>query len=645
FDEASQIPVWDAIGAIARGKEVIVVGDSKQLPPTTFFSTLEDEEDSDLDDHAVEDMESILKECNASGVPGLRLRWHYRSRHESLITFSNHHYYQNELHTFPSPVERSEKLGVTFRHVEDGTYDRGGTRTNRVEAEQVVAQVVAMLLDPADTDTIGIVTFSQAQQNLIEDLIDEARRNTPEIERFLTNDIEEPVFIKNLENVQGDERDAIIFSIGYGPDQDGKQSMNFGPLNKEGGERRLNVAVTRARRRLIVFSSMTSDAIDLRRTRATGVRDFKTFLDFAQRGPEAIPNYESMSDDLDFSQGFERVVHDALTEHGWDVDTRVGSAGYRIDLAVKDPGNPDRYLVGIECDGKSYHSAKTARDRDRTREAVLIGLGWRIERVWSTQWQIDPQGCLKRLVASIEQAIAVARQEEAQKEELVAEPEPVESDTDENKNEEETDWLYASAPKVEDTDQLEGQLPIYKPTALTRRETMVKDLYAESAKDRLIKVLAKIVEQESPIMQELTMRRLAEGFGVTRATQRFRERFYETRDAAMDQGLIKQLGEVLWQADQDPATYQTLRVAGDQDDAQRDIEDIPLVELVNSCAHVLKMQFGLPREDLIREAGKLLGITRATARVADQLDEAVQVLIDRGEAKESEDRITPVNEI
>lgn len=639
FDEASQIPVWDAIGAIARGKEVIVVGDSKQLPPTTFFSTLEDEEDTDLDDHAVDDMESILKECNASGIPAMRLRWHYRSRHESLITFSNHHYYQNELHTFPSPVERSDELGVTFQHVPDGIYDRGGTRTNRIEAERVVERVVAMLLDPSSEDTIGIVTFSQAQQTLIEDLLDQARRDTPAIEPYLSSDAPEPVFVKNLENVQGDERDAIIFSVGYGPDQTGKQSMNFGPLNKDGGERRLNVAVTRARRKLMVFSSMTSDAIDLRRTRATGVRDFKTFLDFAQRGPQAIPNHEAMADERDFAEGFERVVHDALTNHGWDVDTRVGCAGYRIDLAVKDPDNPDCYLVGIECDGKSYHSAKTARDRDRIREAVLEGLGWQIERVWSTQWQVNPRGCLNNLIETIEQAVAKARDEETTEDELAASAPPTDAVAPSTTEEDNTDWLFAQAPELKPDTQA---LPTYQPARLTQRDTAVKDLYASSANDRLIKALTKIVEHEAPIMNDLAMRRLAEGLEVTRTTQRFRDRFGEVLSRAADQGLIHRAAEVLWHPSQDPATYSTLRIASEDEATQRDIEDIPLIELVNACTHILTQQFGLPREDLVREAGKLFGITRATNRVAEQIDEAIQVLIDRGAAQQSGDRITPI---
>lgn len=640
FDEASQIPVWDAIGAIARGKEVIVVGDSKQLPPTTFFSTLEDEEDMDLDDHAVDDMESILKECNASGIPAMRLRWHYRSRHESLITFSNHHYYQNELHTFPSPVERSDELGVTFQHVPDGIYDRGGTRTNRIEAERVVERVVAMLLDPGSDDTIGIVTFSQAQQTLIEDLLDQSRRDTPAIEPYLSSDADEPVFVKNLENVQGDERDAIIFSVGYGPDQTGKQSMNFGPLNKDGGERRLNVAVTRARRKLMVFSSMTSDAIDLRRTRATGVRDFKTFLDFAHRGPQAIPNHESMSDERDFAAGFERVVHDALTEHGWDVDTRIGCAGYRIDLAVKDPDDPSRYIVGIECDGKSYHSAKTARDRDRTRQAVLKGLGWQLERVWSTQWHVNPTGCLTKLIDSIEQAIAEAREDNTAKDAPPASDPPAESPAPSVSQEDNTDWLFAQAPEPKAD---VAKLPIYQPTRLTQRDTAVKDLYTTSANDRLVKALAKIVEHESPIMNDLAMQRLAEGFDVARTTQRFRERFDEVLSHAIDQGLIKRESDVLWHPSQAPTTFTTLRIADDDEASQRDIEDIPLIELVNACTYVLEQQFGLPREDLIREAGKLFGITRATTRVSEQIDEAIQVLIDRGAAQQNDGRITPTS--
>ena len=632
FDEASQIPVWDAIGAIARGSEVIVVGDSKQLPPTMFFNTLEDEDDeTDINDHAVDDMESILKECNASGIPAMRLKWHYRSRHESLITFSNHHYYQNQLHTFPSPVERSDDLGVTFRHVENGVYDRGGTRTNRVEAERVVGTVVDMLRDPGNTDSIGVVTFSQAQQSLVEDLLDEKRRAFPEIERFLTGEADEPVFIKNLENVQGDERDAIIFSVGYGPDEDGRVSMNFGPLNKEGGERRLNVAVTRARRRLIVFSSITSDQVDLNRTSATGVRDFKTFLDFAKRGPSAIPDAASLIDEKDFDKGFERVVWQALTDAGWAVDTRVGCAGYRIDLAVKHPDHPGRYVVGIECDGAAYHSAKTARDRDRIREAVLEGLGWRIERAWSTQWHVNPRGCLQALIASIESAVASAN--EVGLPDQAEHPAPPAEEDDAPPG----DWLYA---EVEHDGPQPNPLPIYTPASFARFKLDEVDIHSASAEAKLDKVLLKIVEAEAPVTDNLAMQRFADAFGVGRATQRFRDRYDAIRDQAVNERLITASHSVLWRRDQDPGAYDTFRVAGEDEASVRDVEDIPLVEVINAAVYVLRQQFGLPREDLVREIGKLFGITRATSRVAERIDEAVQVLLDTARAVDTGGRIT-----
>jgi hypothetical protein len=350
-----------------------VVGDSKQMPPTNFFTTMESGEDEESV-AADDELESILQECNASGVPSLRLKWHYRSRHESLIAFSNHHYYGDDLHTFPSPVQQSPELGVSFHLVEGAEYDRGGTRTNRVEAEAVVAEVLRRLGAPGASGSIGIVTFNSQQQGLIEDLLDEARRDRPEIERFFTG-AEEPVFVKNLENVQGDERDTIIFSVGFGRDAAGRVSMNFGPLNAEGGERRLNVAITRARDRLLVFSSMQPDAIDLSRTRALGVRHFRQFLEFAQRGIGAMAEATAAHSGAARPSGFEEAVRAALVGRGWEVDSRVGCAGYRVDLAVRAPGEPGRYLLGIECDGPMYARASTARDRDRTRRAVLGGLG------------------------------------------------------------------------------------------------------------------------------------------------------------------------------------------------------------------------------------------------------------------------------
>ncbi len=404
FDEASQIPVWDAIGAIARGKQAVIVGDPKQLPPTSFFQRATDEGEEDVEDTLVfEDLESILDDCLASGIRALPLAWHYRSRHESLITFSNYHYYENRLHTFPSPMR--EGMGVSWRHVPDGVYDRSLSRTNRREAEEVVAEIARRLRDPLlSADSIGVVTFSAPQQTLVLDLLEALRRADPEIDRRCGEDAVDPVFVKNLENVQGDERDVILFSIGYGPDAAGKVSMNFGPMNRDGGERRLNVAVTRARKEVVVFSTLRAEQIDLTRTRAAGARDLKAYLEFAQRGFAAIAEATSVAPGADCESPFERDVCRALVERGFDVHAQVGCSGYRVDLAVVDPDAPGRYLLGIECDGANYHSAKTARDRDKLREGVLRGLGWQLHRIWSTDWWTDPAKELERVEAALARA-------------------------------------------------------------------------------------------------------------------------------------------------------------------------------------------------------------------------------------------------
>ncbi|PPU54178.1 hypothetical protein XacyCFBP1159_22260, partial [Xanthomonas arboricola pv. corylina] len=272
-------------GAIARGHQVVMVGDPKQLPPTSFF----DRAESGLDDEDVEaDLESILDECIGANLPTRNLNWHYRSRHESLIAFSNHAYYDGGLVTFPSPVTNDR--AVSLQPV-SGTYQKGGTRTNPAEAKALVADVVARLTAPGFREsglTIGVVTFNAEQQKLIEDLLDEARRQDPRLEPYFAESELEPLFVKNLESVQGDERDLIYFSITYGPDPAGQLAMNFGPLNRQGGERRLNVAITRARHELRVFASFHAEQMDLARTQAIGVRDLKHFLEFAERGARAL---------------------------------------------------------------------------------------------------------------------------------------------------------------------------------------------------------------------------------------------------------------------------------------------------------------------------------------------------------------------
>lgn len=410
FDEASQITTWDAVGAIARGKQTIIVGDPKQLPPSNFFGRSDD--DSDLDE-IERDMPSILDEVCAAGVPQQQLNWHYRSRDESLIAFSNHFYYGGKLVTFPAPFTHS---GALQFHLVDGVYKRGSGRTNLVEARKVVEIVCkklrGWLAEPeGDRFTLGVITFNTQQQSLILDLLDAERREDPEVEWFFADEREEPVIVKNIENIQGDERDVMLFSITFGPDEAGKFSVNFGALNGDGGEKRLNVAVTRARREMHIVSSIRADSIDLSKTRAVGVRDFKAFLDYAERGAIALPAADEGS--LGPAESpFEESVVDALEAKGWEVRTQIGVSGFRIDLGVVHPKRSGAFIAGIECDGAQYHSSATARDRDKVRQAVLEGLGWKILRIWSTSWFRNSNEVCDRVHVSLLQLLEEEEEEE-----------------------------------------------------------------------------------------------------------------------------------------------------------------------------------------------------------------------------------------
>ncbi len=394
FDEASQITVWDAIGAIARGKNVVVVGDPKQMPPTSFFDRAASDEDQD--ENSVEDLESILDEALAASIKLHRLTGHYRSRHESLIAFSNHRYYGGELVTYPS--SETKQSAVSLVKVE-GLYQRGRGRTNPDEAKAIVREVVRRLNDPEQrTDSIGVVALNTEQQRLIDDLLDQERRQNPDLERFFRDDMEEPMFVKNLETVQGDQRDVILLSIGYGPDAPGAKtmSMNFGPLNRKGGQRRLNVAITRATSEVIIFASFDPSMIDLTRTSAEAVRDLKHYMEFAQRGPAALGESLLNVSTHAFDSDFEEAVAEELRKKGWRIHTQIGVSKFRIDLGIVHPDYPGRYLAGIECDGATYHRSPSARDRDRVRHAILENLGWQLIRIWSTDYWIDPVRTIDR---------------------------------------------------------------------------------------------------------------------------------------------------------------------------------------------------------------------------------------------------------
>lgn len=403
FDEASQILPEDAVGAIYRGKQLVITGDNQQLPPTTFFQqTVEDgddEEETPL-------FESVLDACLGAGFPQRSLRWHYRSQHEHLIAFSNENYYEGRLVTFPSPFVRRPDLGVEFELVKNGIYDRGGKRDNPFEAKRV-AELVLEHFRLTPDKTLGVIAFSYAQMNAIEDEIERQLREHPDLEKHIKDDRLEGFFVKNLETVQGDERDVILLSVGYGRDSGGKLELNFGPLNREGGERRLNVAVTRARQRLIVVSSIRASDLHLGGSQAKGLAHLQRFLDFAERGIDVLVPAEDES--LPITAMHEDVIRELKTL-GFDAAPYVGCGICRVDVGVldpkQDPKQPARFLLGIEFDGPMYNQASTVRDRDRLRQEVLARLGWRLHRIWAPDWVYRKEAEIARLKEALAKVIS-----------------------------------------------------------------------------------------------------------------------------------------------------------------------------------------------------------------------------------------------
>jgi very-short-patch-repair endonuclease len=398
FDEASQVRPHDAVCAIYRGKQLVVGGDPKQLPPTDFFARTGESADEVPDDGGTAGFESLLDVCLSLGLCRKRLRWHYRSRREGLIAFSNRYFYEGSLVTFPSADEAATSA-VQFVRIAEGRFKDG---VNPIEAKRV-AELVIEHARATPARSLGVIAFSQRQQDRILDELEVLRRSNKDTEEFFAAGGTDPFFVKNLENVQGDERDVIMLSVGYGPDDAGKVMMRFGPLNRQGGERRLNVAVTRARLAMTVVASLTADEIDLSRTSAEGARLLKAFLDYAERGPKALAAAIREADRRPADSPFEQEVGDELIRRGLTVHRQVGCGGYLIDLAITD-GTTSKYLLGVECDGATYHSAATARDRDRLRQGILEGLGWRLVRVWSTDWVRDRAGQVNRILNALEAA-------------------------------------------------------------------------------------------------------------------------------------------------------------------------------------------------------------------------------------------------
>lgn len=570
FDEASQIPTWDAIGAIGRGHQVIVVGDPKQLPPTRFFERQIPGGDGDAVEVEVEDLESILDECLGAGIPSFELKWHYRSRHESLIAFSNQAYYGGRLVTFPAPV--TEDKAVTFRYIPDGVYARAGARTNHIEARALTAEVVTMLggmLRGERRRSIGIVTFNAEQQSLIENLLDDARRRDPRLEPFFSEeDWSEPILIKNLESVQGEERDIMMFSLTYGPDQTGRVAMNFGPLNQAGGERRLNVAITRAREALIVFGSLRSNHIDLSRTSAVGVAHLKQFLDFATHGSRAFAR--AVTGPIgDHESPFEAAVAERLSAKGWVLHPQIGVSGFRIDLGVVHPDASGAFLAGIECDGATYHRGATARDRDRLRQTVLEGLGWRILRIWSTDWWTNAARECNRLHAALQATLEETREQTA-----AADTGELLPASAENEDEKPADENEPSEAAAAHEDQSPRESAPETPVSVCPDASR---FYDEDYRETLRAIVLDVVAKWGPIRLDRLAQKAARLHGFQRTGREIQDRV--SASIPRDYRRTKEdAGVFVWPKDVDPSTWDAFRrpVGGEP----RDPSEIPMEELV-----------------------------------------------------------------
>ncbi|MFT8716798.1 DUF4011 domain-containing protein [Gluconobacter potus] len=634
FDEASQIATWDAIGAIGRGRQVIVVGDPKQLPPTDFFASGKASDDAAPSDDMT-DLDSILDECLGAGVPAISLEWHYRSRHESLIAFSNQAYYGGDLVTFPSPVTSDQ--AVSFRFVPKGIYEpgRNGSHTNPMEARMVVAEALRIMRDGRDR-SVGVVTFNGEQQKLIIDLLDAEVRKDPSLERFTGEQAPEPLLVKNLENVQGEERDVMLFSLTYGPDITGRISMNFGPLNRDGGERRLNVAITRAREQLIVFGSLRGDQIAIERTRATGVRDLRRFLLFAERGATALAGAHEGSVG-GYDSIFEIEVAAMLRAKGWDVTTQVGVSGFRVDLGIVDPDLTSTFLAGVECDGATYHRSATARDRDRLRQAVLENLGWNILRIWSTDWWTNAPREVERIDRALNVFLEDARQkraEQAERDLAVAEaalpPEtPLETDQQDRPPAGEPSSPEAAASELSPAPVRTAE-PLYAraPDAVTAPTDHDPALTADPSRftqedylPTLTQLIARAVDRAGVLREDLLIQTISREHGFARAGREIRERIQRAIPTALGR-TEENVGTFLWSMRLPVAARLPLTALT----SERTIDPalVPLPALVDLACRAIAID--CPDEDAITRMRDACGMSRmgqtTRTRFAEALREA-----------------------
>lgn len=621
FDEASQVRPQDALGAILRGEQLVVMGDAKQLPPTSFFEAVVERDEDEARVGSLVDLQSILDACEGT-LSRRSLRWHYRSRHESLIAVSNSEFYGDRLVIYPSPYQDAAGLGLDFRHHPETTYDRGGSRTNRQEAKEVAQAALAHFREHPD-QSLGVGAFSAAQEEAIREEVEVIRKEHPEMDPYFSEDEEvspfghEHFMIKNLETIQGDERDVVFVSVGYGFDDEGTLTQNFGPLNHEGGWRRLNVLVTRARNRCVVFSNFTRGDLEVGPKTPRGVQSLARFLAYAKDGQ--AEGIEARTGDP--STPIDAAVKAFLEDEGYTVHADVGSAGFRMDLAVVDPEEPERYLLGIEHDGPGYSDARVARERDRIRRDVLEDRGWFLHHVWSADWYRSPETAKRRLIDALEEA-AEARPDGAPVETRGWEPSagasraeagegPAEAEIVEQAPEERLVALDELSEPYERL--LDPPLPAYDAHTLKDPSTAFLSELADG--------LARLVEVEGPIHTELAAIRIRDAWGLERAGSSLKRVLEAAVDHARAQGALIEEEGFLWA--QPPGE---LAPRCREDGPELEIAHIPDEEVRGAVDVVLEHQRSTPPGEVASQVAALLGFQRKGQRI----EARVEGVLERG---------------
>lgn len=593
FDEASQVKVVDALIPILRGKQIVVVGDSKQMPPTDFFSrAYENEEDEE--ENLTGDIESILGMFLAQGVNESMLKWHYRSKHDSLINVSNQEFYDGRLMVFPSSGANEKATGLKFNHIPESIYERGTSRTNPYEARKVAEKVMVHAKKNPNL-SLGVVAFSTAQRDCIILELERLRRQDSSCELFFSKNNLEEFFIKNLENVQGDERDVIFISIGYGRTEHRKVTNSFGPLNREGGERRLNVLITRARLAMEVFCNFTADDLETQSTSPFGVKALKSFLKYAESG--VLETRFETGKETD--SPFEDEVISVIKNMGYDVEPQVGSAGFFIDIAVKDPNKPGKYVLAVECDGASYHSSVSARDRDRLRQNVLEGMGWKFHRIWSTDWFRTQSRQIDLLKNAIETVINQSNRT----------PEMVNLVVDSKKELPPQKEVTIKRNKVEHNFPTVKKYEIIKtiPNLNYRFELLDVPI------NKISEYLLSILKVEGAIHINDATKRITDAYGIGRIGNRILEHIVFSAKYGHKNNLFFYNNEFLYL---DSNKIVEVRNRGALLPTLKKIENVPPEEIQKALIDTISMAFSLPEDEAISEALSSMGFNRSTDKAS-----------------------------